>query len=83
MHRARHLPVPEDRKRAGLILEDDITSNISLPNLPVCRCYLLIAIARREWQGNKPGGSTSGRIGIKRGGNAVRRQPAKVVLPNG
>jgi ribose transport system ATP-binding protein len=25
--------VPEDRKRAGLILEDDITSNISLPNL--------------------------------------------------
>ena len=25
--------IPEDRKRAGLILEDDITSNISLPNL--------------------------------------------------
>jgi ribose transport system ATP-binding protein len=25
--------IPEDRKRAGLILEDDITNNISLPNL--------------------------------------------------
>jgi ribose transport system ATP-binding protein len=25
--------IPEDRKRAGLILEDDITDNISLPNL--------------------------------------------------
>jgi ribose transport system ATP-binding protein len=25
--------IPEDRKRAGLILEDDIASNISLPNL--------------------------------------------------
>lgn len=25
--------VPEDRKAAGLILEDDITSNVSLPNL--------------------------------------------------
>jgi ribose transport system ATP-binding protein len=25
--------IPEDRKRSGLILEDDITSNISLPNL--------------------------------------------------
>jgi ribose transport system ATP-binding protein len=25
--------VPEDRKRAGLILEDDITTNVSLPNL--------------------------------------------------
>ena len=25
--------IPEDRKRTGLILEDDITSNISLPNL--------------------------------------------------
>jgi ribose transport system ATP-binding protein len=25
--------IPEDRKKSGLILEDDITSNISLPNL--------------------------------------------------
>ena len=25
--------IPEDRKAAGLILEDDITSNVSLPNL--------------------------------------------------
>jgi len=25
--------IPEDRKRAGLILEDDITNNVSLPNL--------------------------------------------------
>jgi len=25
--------IPEDRKRAGLILEDDITSNVTLPNL--------------------------------------------------
>jgi ribose transport system ATP-binding protein len=25
--------IPEDRKRAGLILEDEITSNVSLPNL--------------------------------------------------
>ncbi len=34
--------IPEDRKRAGLILEDDVTSNISLPDLrSFATAYLL------------------------------------------
>src|ERR1700682_3309764 len=40
--------IPEDRKRAGLILEDDITSNISLPNLRQCAVGYLLDRGREE-----------------------------------
>lgn len=40
--------VPEDRKRAGLILEDDITSNISLPNLKSFAVAYLLDRDREE-----------------------------------
>jgi ribose transport system ATP-binding protein len=40
--------VPEDRKRAGLILEDDITSNISLPNLEHFSTAYLVDHDREE-----------------------------------
>jgi ribose transport system ATP-binding protein len=40
--------IPEDRKRAGLILEDDITSNISLPNLRQFAVACLVDRKREE-----------------------------------
>jgi ribose transport system ATP-binding protein len=40
--------IPEDRKRAGLILEDDITSNISLPNLENFATAYLVDRDREE-----------------------------------
>jgi len=40
--------IPEDRKRAGLILEDDITSNISLPNLESFATAYLVDRDREE-----------------------------------
>jgi ribose transport system ATP-binding protein len=40
--------IPEDRKRAGLILEDDITSNISLPNLRQCAVAYLLDRGRED-----------------------------------
>ncbi len=41
--------IPEDRKRTGLILEDDITNNISLPNLrSFATAYLLNRDDERE-----------------------------------
>jgi ribose transport system ATP-binding protein len=40
--------IPEDRKRAGLILEDDITSNISLPNLESFAAAYLVDHDREE-----------------------------------
>jgi ribose transport system ATP-binding protein len=40
--------IPEDRKRAGLILEDDITSNISLPNLRQFAVAWLLDRSREE-----------------------------------
>ncbi|MGA2289605.1 sugar ABC transporter ATP-binding protein [Bradyrhizobium sp.] len=40
--------IPEDRKRAGLILEDDITNNISLPNLEHFAIAYLVDHGREE-----------------------------------
>jgi len=40
--------IPEDRKRAGLILEDDIISNISLPNLESFATAYLVDHDREE-----------------------------------
>jgi len=40
--------IPEDRKRAGLILEDDITNNISLPNLENFAAAYLVDHDREE-----------------------------------
>jgi ribose transport system ATP-binding protein len=40
--------IPEDRKRAGLILEDDITNNISLPNLKHFAVAYLVDHDREE-----------------------------------
>jgi ribose transport system ATP-binding protein len=40
--------IPEDRKRAGLILEDDITNNISLPNLESFAVAYLVDHDREE-----------------------------------
>jgi ribose transport system ATP-binding protein len=40
--------IPEDRKRAGLILEDDITNNISLPNLENFATAYLVDRDREE-----------------------------------
>src|ERR1700704_1272399 len=40
--------VPEDRKRSGLILEDDVASNISLPNLRQFSVACLVDRSREE-----------------------------------
>ena len=78
--------IPEDRKRAGLILEDDITSNISLPNLRQFASWrgFWIAIASSKQRSNRPGGSTSAR---RRWRAWRERCPAAIsrkwCLPNG
>src|SRR5450755_4654069 len=53
--------IPEDRKRAGLILEDDITSNISLPNLRQFAFAYLLDRNREEESARKQ----SGRLNIR------------------
>ncbi len=53
--------IPEDRKRSGLILEDDITSNISLPNLRQFAFAYLLDRNREEESARQQ----SGRLNIR------------------
>src|SRR6202048_62184 len=53
--------IPEDRKRAGLILEDDVTSNISLPNLRQFAVAYLLNRNREEESAR----TQSGRLNIR------------------
>src|SRR5580704_7691849 len=76
--------IPEDRKRAGLILEDDITSNISLPNLKQFAVAYLLNRNREEESARQQAGrlnirapSVSSVAGTLSGGNQQKVVLAK------
>jgi len=83
--------IPEDRKRSGLILEDDITSNISLPNLRrLARAYLLDrgreekVATKQSARLNIRAASVSSVVGTLSGGNQQKVVLAKwlAMAPN-
>jgi len=76
--------IPEDRKRSGLILEDDITSNISLPNLGQYAVAWLLDRGREEETARQQSGrlnvraaSVSSVVGTLSGGNQQKVVLAK------
>jgi ribose transport system ATP-binding protein len=76
--------IPEDRKQAGLILEDDITSNISLPNLNhfakacLLNRYLEQATAKQQAKAlNIRAPSVASVVGTLSGGNQQKVVLAK------
>ena len=76
--------IPEDRKRSGLILEDDITSNISLPNLRQFAVAYLLDRSREEESARQQSGrlniraaSVSSVVGTLSGGNQQKVVLAK------
>jgi ribose transport system ATP-binding protein len=76
--------IPEDRKQSGLILEDDITSNISLPNLRKFTVAWLVDRGREEESAkqqsarlNIRAASVSSVVGTLSGGNQQKVVLAK------
>jgi ribose transport system ATP-binding protein len=76
--------IPEDRKQSGLILEDDITNNISLPNLRKFAVAWLVDRGREEESAkqqsarlNIRAASVSSVVGTLSGGNQQKVVLAK------